>query len=164
MSLYQRIKLQGFLQECLYFLVFWIAFQTALRVIIVLAKVELLPLCQQTSLISYLFWSHVEKKWSSLQKAFFVVVCVSFLPLTAHFPYLQAIIRSCIRSVWGELIWAPFICCVSFVHTHTFTARAETGFLGHTGAAVGKNTQEGLLWRRVVDVYRCTQKETSDVV
>lgn len=119
MSMYQRIKLQGFLEESLYFPVFWIAFQTALRVVIVLAMVELLPLCQQTSLISYLFWSHTEKKWSSLQKALVFFVCVSFLPLTAHFPYLQAIIRSCIRSVWGELIWALFICCVSFVHTHT---------------------------------------------
>lgn len=56
-------------------------------------------------------------KYSPSKKSF--CFCVSFLPLTAYFPYLQAIIRSCIKSVWRELIWAPFICFVSFVHTYS---------------------------------------------
>ncbi len=87
----------------------------------------------------------------SIETAF---VFVSLFSLWQHyFPYLQAIIRSCIKSVWGELIWAPFICFVSFVHTNTHI-HAQTkgsGFFSrthwccwqaHTRGAAGRPSEE----------------------
>lgn len=100
------------------------------------------------------------EKRSLLKQLLFLRLFFSLWQLC--FLYRQAIMRNCIKSVWRELIWAPFICFFSplfFVHkhahrrarlqtrTHTHTKPRAVDFLGRTGA--GKHAQEGRRGDRV---------------
>lgn len=48
------------------------------------------------------------EKWSPLKQLLFWRLFFSLWQLC--FLYRQAIMRNCVKSVWWELIWAPFIC------------------------------------------------------
>lgn len=99
------------------------------------------------------------EKWSPLKQLLFLRLFFSLWQLCLL--YRQAIMRNCIKSVWWELIWAPFICpppplfCPQtrtqtrtlLTHKQTHTKPRAVDFVGRTGA--GEHAQEGRRGDRV---------------